>query len=323
MIRSDLAAQLRERFPHGLTGILAVGGTRTYYILNNRRGVENPGRLDNLSGYGVEMMRKTRELIADFLDFGVQHLIVPQLSFQTFENSRGAAYAEATATLALELIGDTFVRFYQDAGIDPYFVGIDTLLKHPEREAGYRVASAYVRFQEQWPYGAGRHKLVWEVAPIPLYSMWRAHEVLGEEAQQQLEADLERAQSLQAAHDILYQYYARALYGTELPIPDFYLGSNRNGDIKLRSMLPIALLCGSATRFYYTPYPTMFMTRETIQTILSDLAFGQGLRSTDIDYKDRLTPEFVEQEYQRVIALSRDPSTTIGLVRQSNLPEDT
>jgi hypothetical protein len=318
-----LAAQLRERFPHGLTGILAVGGTRTYYILEKRRGLENPGRLDNLSGYGEELLRKTRELIATFLDFGVQHLIVPQLSFQTFENSRGTAYAAATAELALELIGNEFVRFYQDNDIDPYFAGIDTLLKYPEREMSYRVGSAYLQFQENWAYGVGRHKLIWEVAPIPLYSIWRAHEFLGEAAHVQLEAALDSAPSLQAVHDTLYQYYARAVYGTEVPIPDFYLGSNRNGDVKLRAMLPIALLCGSATRFYYTPYPTMFITRETIQTILNDLAFGKALRSSSMDYKDQLTPEFVEQEYQRVLKLSQDPTTTLGLIRQSDQLEDT
>lgn len=318
-----LADQLRERFPHGLTGILAVGGTRTYYILEKRRGDENPGRLDNLSGYGDELLRKTRELITTFLDFGVQHLIVPQLSFQTFENSRGVAYAEATAKLALELISDEFSRFYQDANIDPYFAGIDTLLKHPEREVSYHVAEAYVRFHESWSYREGRHKLIWEVAPIPLYSIWRAHEVLGETASQQLESNLDSAPSLQNVHDTLYRYYARAVYGTELPMPDFYLGSNRNGDLKLRAMLPVALLCGSPTRFYYTPYPTMFITREAIHTILSDLAFGRGLRSDQIDYKDRLTPAFVEQEYQRIITLRDDPATIIGLSRQMDHIEDT
>ncbi len=311
---ASLASHLRERFPHGLTAILAVGGTRTYYILEKRRGIENPGRLDDLSGYGVEVLRKTRDLIAMFLELGVQHIIIPQLSYQTFENSRGAAYAEATARLALELLGDEFSRFYEDANIDPYFTGIDTLLKYPEREFSYRVASACLRFQENWSYQPGRHKLIWEVAPIPLYSIWRAHEIMGEEASAQLEADIENAPSLQVVHDTLYRYYSRALYGTELPLPDFYLGSNRNGDIKLRSMLPIAMLCGSPTRFYFTPYSTMFMTREAAQEIMEDLAYGKGLRSAEIDYKDRLTPEFVEQEYQRIMNLSQDPRTTIGLV---------
>jgi hypothetical protein len=272
--------------------------------------------------YGAEALHQTRRLIGTCFDLGTQNLVVPLLAFRTFEDERGPAYTEATANLVFELLRDDFVRFYQDANLDPYFTGIDTLFKFPERELPYRVARACADFQQAWPYQEGRRKLIWEVAPIPLYSIWRAHEVLGEAAQAQLEAALERAPSLQAVHDLLYQYYARAVYGTEIPMPHFYLGSNRNGDLKLRAMLPIALLCGSPTRLYFTPYPSMFITAETIQAMLENLAFGTGLRSTAIDYRDRLTPEFVEQEYERVYQLSQKPTTMLGLIQTDDSLED-
>lgn len=307
--------RMSERYPEGLTGILSIGGTRISYILENHRGLENPGRIDDMRQYAIGVLEEMRGMISGFFELGTQNLVVPLLAYQLFEDSRGPAYAEATTKLMFEMLSDEFVNYYVANGIDPYFAGIDTLLRFPERELANRVASACADFQSRWQYQKGRRKLIWEVAPIPLYSIWRAHHVLGETAADQLEAEMEAAPSLHAIHDILYRYYARAVYGTEIPMPHFYLGNNRNGDIKLRAMLPIALLCGSPTRFFFTPYPTMFTSKETIEHLLHDLAFGKRLRSEEVDYKDRLTREFVELEYQRVLQLSQDPTTTVGLVR--------
>ena len=311
----SFAARMRDRYPEGLTGILAIGGTRVTFILENSRERVDPGRIDNMLAYGDQMLSRTQELIRTFFELGGQNAIIPVLSFQLFENSRGQEYAYITAQMALELMNENWVRFYHDNEIDPYFVGIDTLLHFPEREVMYRLGAKCASFNAAWQYQDGRRKLIWEVAPIPLFSFWRAHDVMGEAAAAQLEADLAAAPNMQVMHDALYRYYAQAVYGTAVPMPHFYLGTNRNGDLKLRAMLPISLMCGSPTRFYFTPYPTMFITRETFQTVLEDLAFGKRLRSTNIDYSGKLTPDLLDAEYERVMTLSSDPASTVGLAR--------
>ncbi len=311
----SFAARMRDRYPEGLTGILAIGGTRTNYILKYNREIENPGQIEDLGHYFEDALECTRDLAELFFDLGGQNLIVPVLSYQSFENERGQEYAALTGRMALELMNEDWVRFYGDNEIDPYFAGIDTLLHFPEREVMYRLGAECASFNAAWQYQDGRRKLIWEVAPIPLFSFWRAHDVMGEAAAAQLEADLATAPNMQVMHDVLYRYYAQAVYGTAIPMPHFYLGTNRNGDLKLRAMLPISLMCGSPTRFYFTPYPTMFITRETFQTVLEDLAFGKRLRSTNIDYSGKLTPDLLDAEYERVMTLSSDPASTVGLAR--------
>ncbi len=311
-----LAARIRQRFPEGLTAILAVGGTRTTYILERNRAQADPGKID-FDQYGADMLARIRVLIDAYLELGGQHLIIPVLSYQSVDHSRGSAYAEYTARLARELMSDHWVSYYQMADIDPYFTGIDTLLHFEDRPELHELGTACTAFNKAWTYAPGRHKLIWEIAPIPLYSFWRAERALGVETLGLLDADIMAAADLTTLHDALYAAYARAAYGTDLPVPHLYLGSNRNGDLKLRAMLPISLLCGSPTRFYFTPYPTLFMTREALQVVLEDLAFGQRTRSSQADYAGQLSADQIQAEYDRVQRLRADPYSTIGLARSS------
>ncbi|MCC7208483.1 MAG: hypothetical protein IT323_14340, partial [Anaerolineae bacterium] len=64
-----------------------------------------------------------------------------------------------------------------------------------------------------------------------------------------------------------------------------------------------------------TPYPSFFMTEEAFRRLLEDLAFRKPLSSMELDYAGRITPELIEAEYQRIMALSADPESTIGLSR--------
>jgi hypothetical protein len=123
--------------------------------------------------------------------------------------------------------------------------------------------------------------------------------------------------------DLLYRYYARAVYGTDVPSPHFYLGANRNGDLKLRSFLPIALLCGGKFRMYFTPYPSLSMKRENFEAILEDVASSKRVHSTTMDYSGQLPSELLEAEYQRIMELRADPASTLGLVRKLSSAEDT
>ena len=311
---ADFADRIRERFPHGLTAIFAVGGTRTSFILNNNRQADDPGRID-FQRYGEAMLARIQEILRDFFDLGGQNVIIPVLSYQSVENLRGEEYAERTAHIAQELISARWSAFYREMSIDPYFVGIDTLLRFPDKRTYYALGLECEAFNNNWTYEAGRRKVVFEIAPIPLYSFWRAGESTESERMARLAAELQSATNLNEVHDNLYTSYAETVYGTSLPIPDLYLGTSRNGDFKLRAMLPISLMCGSSTRFYFTPYPTILITQEAQRTILEDLAFGERVQSMKLDYAGRFSAEMLESEYERVQRLVSDPHSTLGLLR--------
>lgn len=306
---------IRDRYPEGLTGVFAVGGTRMTYILAQKRQDHDPGHIPTMADYAEYGFDLLRSLIENFFDLGGQNIIVPALSYQLFNDDRGSEYAEVAAQLTYRLMEDRWLDFYQRLNIDPYFTGIDTLLHLPEQKFTYDLGRRCDEFNQTWSYQEGRRKLIWEVAPIPLYSFWRAHQVMGADEQARLETELAAATDLQTMHDVLNQYYARAVYGTDIPKPHFYVGTNRNGDLKLRALLPIALLCGDPFRLFYTPYPSLFLTRETLQAILEDLAFGKPLRSSKTDYGGQITSEVVQAEYQRVLEVSANPLSTIGFVR--------
>ncbi len=313
----EFAARMRERFPEGLTGVFALGGTRTTYILEKSRDASDPGRIDTMSSYADYGFDLMESFITSFLELGGQNIIFTPLSYQLFTTERGTEYARTMADLTTRLLDGPWLEFCQRMNIDQYFVGIDTLLNVPDQKFTYELALKLEQFNQDWSYQEGRHKLIWEIASIPLFSFWRAHEVMGAEAQAALEAELDHCHDLQVMHDRLYRYYSDAVYGTYVPMPHFYLGSNRNGDLKLRSLLPLALLCGGPFRLYYTPYPSLFTSRETMQVLLEDLAFGKPLSSKKLDYGGQMTSELMQAEYQRVQELSADPQSTLGLVRQA------
>jgi hypothetical protein len=65
------------------------------------------------------------------------------------------------------------------------------------------------------------------------------------------------------------------------------------------------------------------MTRDAMQVLLDDLAFGeQKLRSRQMDYKDRYTPELAEAEYQRFRHLADDAQSIVGLSRTTHSSDD-
>jgi hypothetical protein len=309
------AQRIRERFPEGLTAMVAIGGTRTTYILEQNRHSDNPGRITDFWAYKDYLFQRYFDFVEMYLRLGGTNLVITALGYQSFYE-RGEQYARYISESTLALTEDAARRFYEDQNIDPYFVGIDTLLRLPAEHHAHTLARQLADFQRDWPYAAGRRKLIWEIAAIPLYSVRRADEVLGAAAAAQLDAALAAAPTLQAVHDLLYEYYARAAYGTAIPMPHFYLGSNRNGDIKLRAVLPAAFLCGSPSRFFYTPYPTLFISEDSFKAVIEDVAFGkQKLRSNQVDYDAKYTPELAEAEYQQFMALSRDPGAIIGFTR--------
>lgn len=311
----SFAARVHARYPEGLTGIIAVGGTRTTFILENNRHQPDPGHMPDFTAYGDRLLGRYHALTTMFFELGGQNLVMPVLAYQRF-TEKGREYAELVSALLEWLINERSLAYYRDQNVDPYFAGIDTLLHLPAEHFGHVAAANLARFQQTWDYQPGRRKLIWEVAPVPLFSVFRAREVLGEPAYAALEAEIAATTDLDVLDQITYRYYARALYGTEIPMPHFYLGSNRKGDLKLRSMLPFALYSGSALRLYYTPYPSLFTTRATLQAVIDDLAFGPQSLSRSKDYRGMLTPEAVEAQYERYLALSEEATSTVGLLHR-------
>ncbi|MCL4246913.1 MAG: hypothetical protein KJ065_02050 [Anaerolineae bacterium] len=309
------AARIRERYPEGLTGVFAVGGTRTTFVLEQTRNSNTPGRIQDFSAHGEYLITRYWQLIRNYFDLGGQNAIVTMFSFRGFYN-RGAEYSELVTQEMLRLIDGGSIEFYRQNEIDPYFVGIDTLLHLPPDSLPYRVGRQLADFQASWPYQPGRCKVLWEMASIPLFSFWKAYRALSDEESAAFDAELAAQDNLEEVNRALYRRFSKTAFGTEVPMPHFYLGTNKSGDLKWRSPMPLALTSGDYMRMFYTPYPTLFITRETLQTILTDLAFKDRFYSDKTDYDGKYTRELIEAEYERVMQLSADPQTTLGLSRR-------
>src|SRR6185369_2922258 len=128
--------------------------------------------------------------------------------------------------------------------------------------------------------------------------------------------------NLEDINRVLYRRFSCAVYGADVPMPQFYLGTNKSGDLKWRSPMPMALSGGDYLRMFYTPYPSLFTTKETLQAILEDLAFGKRFFSKQTDYKDQFTRALAQAEYERVMALSEDSSTTLGFSRKVGMADE-
>lgn len=316
----EFAARVRARYPEGLTCVLSLGGTRTTYILSERRGSADPGSIESFSAYAAFLLERYQEVMGYFFDLGGQNIIITPLSIHNF-SQRGEEYRDQAAKSVDLLFSGAFVAFYERYEIDPYFTGIDALLHMRHVPALYQLGERMAAFQRDWQYREGRRRIVWEIGAVPLLSLMRLNASMSEHDRAQLEQELAFVENMQQIYEILYKYYARALYGTDIPQPHLYIGSSRNGDFKLRIQTPLALDNGGRMRLFYTPYPNPFLTLEGMRTIIENLEVETVLRSGsyEYDYSGKLTPELVEAEYQRVEALRADPSAILGLRRKVTL----
>jgi hypothetical protein len=315
------AERIRARYPEGLTGLFAIGGTRTTYILEHNRQKAQPGVIEDFQHYSDYLLDRYFDMCRMFLGLGGHNMVITALGYQSFYE-RGEQYAEFVAKSTLALIGEQAVRYYQQLHADPYFLGIDTLLLLPERHPGHQLASALQDFQNSWDYAPEQPKIIWEIASIPLFTFWNTARKSSTE-NEHLRTQLDAAGSLQSVFNLVYEHFSQDAYGGKVPLPHFYLGTNRNGDLKLRSVIPNSFIGGSECRLYYTPYPTLFMTQDAMQTMLEDLAFGeQRFRSKTMDHRDAYTPEIAEAEYRHFRALSADPTSILGLSRKGSTSND-
>jgi len=281
----------------------------------------HPGKIDDFDAHSAYLMRRYREFVSMYLDLGGTHLIVGVFSFLGFHN-RGPEYAQLATQNMARLIDDDQIAFYHERGIDPYFAGIDVLKLAPPTSPIHQLSDTLAAFQADWPYAEGRHKLVWEIASLPLYSFWQMFAGMDPQAHAALEAEVRNQPDFEAVYDVLYRHYSQRVYGTYIPKPAFYLGTAKSGDLKWRGPMPAALSGGDFLRLFYTPYPSLFTKRQTMQRILEEVVYGKRFFSDQTDYSGRYSRESVQAEYERASQLSDDPLSTLGLARRVTLPDD-
>ena len=315
MSNKTFAARIRERYPEGLTGIFAIGGTRTTYILDQNRSAADPGRINDFAAHGEYLQTRYSEYVKTFFELGGQNMIITASSYRGL-HERGEEYASLIAYEVARMSSDYFQKFYRENNIDPYFVGIDTYLLLPSESAPHKVARQLMEFRQSWPYQEGHKKLIWEIASIPLFTFWKLFQEMDANTRADLEQELAAQTNLDGVYNLFYRRFSRAIYGTDIPPAHFYLGTNKSGDLKWRSPMPIALTGGEYLRMFYTPYPSLFTTRDTLQAILEDLAFNKRFHSLKTDYSGRYSSDLVQAEYERVMELSSQPETTVGFSRK-------
>lgn len=314
---TTFADRIRARYPEGLTGLFAIGGTRTQFILENNRNNSKPGEIGNLQDYVATQLQRYFEFADMFFTLGGQNMIITALGFESFFQ-RGNQYADFISHSTLNLISEQAKRYYQALHTDPYFIGTDSLLLLPTSHPAHRLGSSLIQFMRNWDYDSSRRKLVWEIASIPLLTLWQASNVDSRDHKDLANPVVDQPADLTSVRNTYYEYFSQLAYGARIPHPHFYLGTNRNGDLKLRTVLPAVFIGGSDCRLYFTPYPSLMMTQEAMQVMLEDLAFGvRKLSSRQMDYKDKYTPELAEAEYQRFRELTQDPHSTVGLSRNA------
>src|SRR4051794_31760653 len=101
-IDESFASRIQERYPEGLTGIFAIGGTRTTYILEQNRYAENPGRIEDFAAHGTFLQDRYCQFINMFMDLGGQNMIITASSFRGF-HERGGEYAQLVAKEILRM----------------------------------------------------------------------------------------------------------------------------------------------------------------------------------------------------------------------------
>lgn len=307
-----LKERINEHIPEGLTGILSLGGTRTAYVLEKGRYQDDPGKIEQFEDYASWALAKMFDIIEMFFELGGANLMIAHLAIQRF-SERSERYIKGVVDGSMLMIDKNAQVFYRKNRINPYFAGIDTLLHLPSDTLAHSLGVAFHDFQANWELIPDGRKLVWEVAPIPLFSFWRAPVVLGDEQSAALAEAIAKETNLERLYERLYDYYSLAAYGVEFPMPHFYLGSNRNRDLKLRALLPFTLDIMGPMRLYYLPYPSLFMKRVGFERILEDLLQDKRFRVVDNDYRGTMSQADAQHLYDYFQMLSEDIDSTVGL----------
>src|SRR5712691_2660611 len=113
---AEFAGRVRERYANkgGLTGVFAIGGTRTTYSLEKQRHLPDPGHMNDLSDQIDYIQERYQRFISMFFELGGQNMIIAGSSFRAFAGQRGPEYINWISRAVSNLHNDTFQRFYRE-----------------------------------------------------------------------------------------------------------------------------------------------------------------------------------------------------------------
>lgn len=284
-----------------VTAVISFGGTRTAYILENNRDKQDPGKID-YDDYINYCFNRMKKIIEDYLNAGGHNLVIQVLDIELFSGRRGDRYVELASQYAYELTSDSFQKFYAKYNLDVSFVGIDAIRElnpmHPAKTVGDHLH----QFNLNSSYNESRRKLVWNISAIPLFSIYN-------KSQKQLNIPMD---NLVQAQQQYYQYFSKEIYGFNLPMPDIYIGNNRDGDLPLSTRLPIVIGAQHHLRLFFLPFPSFFITKNHFQLILSDLS-KKDATDNNLDYRNQVTRSQLNNDYEKFKRLAGE-NTIFGLL---------
>lgn len=294
---------IKKKYPEGLCGIFVFGGTRTSYATQIRRHATEPGAIESFQDYTEYGLTRSLEIIHNFFELGGKYAILEILDIHRIAGERGA-YTNPAIDANYALIDEKRQQFYLENQIDPYFVGIDALLQLSESHLAYKLAKRLQEFQMSWSRDEAHCKLIYSIAPLPLYTFSKIQfELLSDE------------DNLLNLANKLYRQFSVASYGLYVPPPAFYIGQARNGSMQSASRLPLALDVTGKLRLYYTQYPSFYLSKTGLKTILDDLLYESenGLNSKTYDYNGQITPEMAHEMHEYFSRLADDGESILGL----------
>lgn len=270
---------------------IAIGGTRTAYLIDRHL---TDGKIMDFHDYTKYSLHQYKRIIANYLSLEGQHLILPVYAWQLLIE-RGEKYAEVSVRALEMLITPEMSQFYSEYNIQPHFAGLE-VLQMSSNPILRQVAENFQNFENQYQYSPDKHHLVWEIAPMPLLTF----------GQNSFPQKVTNTDDIAGLHDNLYKHYAKIAYKAQLTPPDIYIGSAKNGDLKIRSMFPMALGAGEDTRFYFLEYPSVLITKEHLRLIMEDARQAEYMKT--YDYEDVMNEEKLNELKNRYQKMMEDNS---------------
>ncbi|MEO1253648.1 MAG: hypothetical protein AAFY41_02005 [Bacteroidota bacterium] len=276
-----------------VSGIIVVGGTRTAYIIDRQL---SDGKIIDFQDYANYCAEHYQRIITDFISLGGTHVQIPVYGWQAFQ--RGDDYINAIAQSVLMLTNSDFDQFYRENNIQPYFSGLELLYQLPHEHPFHETLVHLETYKNNFK-GSGDRAVIWGIMPIPILAITQA---------QQPDFSALNADEIPS---FLYEYYSKIVYGVECPLPDFYIGSARTGQIKLRTALHPSIAPGATTKYYWLQYPTIWLNRTTLEIIMIDCQ-KQYMNQSNFDYESQMTPMLLEELTTRFRNVINDTSKIIG-----------
>lgn len=271
---------------------IAIGETRTAYLIE--RNITD-GKIVDFQDYADYSILQYMRIIEDYILLGGEHLILSVYSWQLLVE-QGAKYAELSVNALNMLTSPTMKQFYIEHNIQPRFVGLE-ILQMNSNKVLREVADNFENHEKEYDYSPDKHQLIWEIATMPLLTYGQ------NTTPQRITDDIANLDGdIANLHDDLYNHYAKIAYKIDIPPPDIYIGSAENGDLKIRSMSPMAFSAEQATKFYFLKYPSILITKQHLKLIMDDAEQATYMKTDDDDeMMNEATLNQLKSRYQKAM----------------------